>query len=134
MDRLHLVVGANEGSPAGLIVMLAVMVLMIAAAWRVYTKAGKPGWAVLVPIYNVIVFLQIAGKPIWWIVLFFIPFVNLVAQVLVSLSVAERFGRGTGTGVGLAFLPFIFYPILGFGSATYGAGPAPGQPSIAPAA
>lgn len=98
----------------------AVIVFIIAAMWKVFTKAGQPGWASLIPIYNVIVLLKIAGKPVWWFILFFVPLVNLIIGILVSLAVAERFGKGAGFGVGLAFLPFIFYPILGFGSATYG--------------
>jgi hypothetical protein len=63
--------------------------------------------------------LQIAGKPIWWIVLFFIPVVNFVVAIIVSIDVAKNFGKGTGFGLGLAFLSPIFYPILGFGSAQY---------------
>ena len=66
-----------------------------------------------------------AGKPTWWIVLFLIPLVSLVAAVLVSIEIAKKFGQGTGYGLGLAFLPMLFYPMLGFGSAQYqGAKPA----------
>ncbi|HRH96867.1 MAG TPA: DUF5684 domain-containing protein, partial [Prosthecobacter sp.] len=61
--------------PVGTIVLLAVVVVMIAAMWKVFTKAGEPGWACLVPIYNIIVYLKISGKPVWWIILFIIPFV-----------------------------------------------------------
>lgn len=103
----------------GSIIMLAFIVLMIAALWKVFAKAGEPGWAAIVPIYNLVVMLKIAGKPIWWIVLFFIPFVNFVMAILVALGVSEKFGKGAGFGIGLAFLPMIFYPILGFGSAAY---------------
>jgi hypothetical protein len=63
----------NEGPGAGsIIVMLLIAAFMIAAMWKVFTKAGKPGWAAIVPIYNIIVLLGIAGKPTWWIILFFI--------------------------------------------------------------
>ena len=65
--------------------------------------------------------LQVAGKPLWWIVLFIIPFVNFVAAILVSLDVAKNFGKGAGFGIGLGFLPFIFYPLLGFSDASIGA-------------
>jgi len=68
--------------------------------------------------------LQITGKPIWWLILYLIPFVNIVAVILVCIELAKRFGKGVGFGVGLALLPFIFYPILGFGDATYGRVPA----------
>jgi uncharacterized membrane protein YoaK (UPF0700 family) len=82
-------------------------------------KAGKPGWAAIIPIYNVIVLLQIAGKPLWWIILLFIPIVNLIMAILIGIAVAKKFGKSGGFGVGLALLGFIFYPILGFGDAQY---------------
>ena len=100
--------------------MGAFLVLMIASAWKVFTKAGKPGWAAIVPIYNIIVMLEVTAKPLWWIVLFFIPIANFIAAILLSLALAEKFGKGTGFGVGLAFLPFIFLPMLAFGDARYG--------------
>lgn len=100
-------------------VELAILVAIIAGFWKVFTKAGKPGWAAIIPIYNVIVLLEIAGKPLWWIILFFIPLVNLVMAIIVSIALAEKFGKGAGFGVGLALLGFIFYPILGFGDAQY---------------
>ena len=103
----------------GMLIWLAVVVLVIAGLWKVFVKAGKPGWACIVPIYNLVVLLEIAGRPIWWIVLFFIPIANIVAAVLIGIDVAKSFNKGTGFGLGLAFLGFIFYPILGFGDATY---------------
>ena len=84
-----------------------------------FEKAGKPGWGAIVPIYNIVILLEIAGKPIWWFILFFIPFVNFIVVILISIEVAKNFGKGTGFGLGLAFLGFIFYPILGFGDAKY---------------
>ena len=99
--------------------VIALVVLMIGSVWKVFTKAGKPGWACIVPIYNVIVLLEIAGKPLWWILLMIIPFVNIVIAILLAMEVAKKFGQSAGFGLGLAFLPFIFYPVLGFGSARY---------------
>ncbi len=132
-ENLQLVMAANEGLPAGvLVVYLLIGLVVVAGMWKVFSKAGKPGWAVLVPIYNIIVLLDIAGKPAWWFVLFLIPIVNAVVAILVSLAIAERFGKGAGFGIGLAFLGFIFYPILGFGSATYRGAAA--HPGMAPAA
>ena len=87
--------------------------------WKVFTKAGKPGWAAIVPIYNIIVLLEIVGKPLWWIVLFIIPLVNIVAAILVNVALAEKFGKEIGFAVGLILLPIVFIPILGFGNATY---------------
>jgi hypothetical protein len=63
--------------------------------------------------------LKIAGKPLWWILLLLIPFVGIVIAIIVTIEVAKNFGKGTGFGLGLAFLGFIFYPILGFGDAKY---------------
>ena len=102
-----------------MLVWLAIVVLMIAAMWRVFTKAGKPGWAVIVPIYNIIVMLEIAGKPLWWFLLLLIPLVNVVVGFLVMIGIAEKFGKSAGFGVGLTLLGFIFFPILAFGDAQY---------------
>ena len=119
-------VNAPQGQGTGLtIVEIALLVLLIAGMWKVFQKAGKPGWAAIIPIYNIIVLLQITGKPIWWLVLYFIPLVNFVVLVLVCIALARRFGKGVGFAIGLALLPFIFYPILGFGDATYGGALAP---------
>lgn len=112
-----------------LVIYLAVLVLTIAGIWKTFSKAGEPGWAAIIPIYNVIVLLRVAGKELWWIVLFLIPFVNIIAQLIVSIAIAEQFGKSAGFGVGLWLLPMIFYPILGLGSAQYG-----GAPAAAPAA
>ncbi len=103
----------------GLIIQLVIMVAIIAGFWKVFVKAGQPGWAAIVPIYNAIVMLKIAGRPVWWIILFLIPIVNFVVAIIVSIDIAKAFQKGTGFGVGLALLGFVFYPILGFGDATY---------------
>ena len=96
-----------------LVIELAVIVAIIAGLWKVFVKAGKPGWAAIVPIYNIIVLLEIADKPLWWIILFFIPFVNVIMAILVGIAVAKNFGKSDAFGVGLGLLGFIFYPILG---------------------
>ena len=101
------------------LIEIAIIVAIIAGFWKVFVKAGKPGWAAIIPIYNAIVLLQIAGKPLWWIILFFIPLVNIVMAVLVGIAVAKSFGKGEGFGIGLGLLGFIFYPILGFSDAQY---------------
>ena len=109
-----------------LIVMLAIGVLIIASVWKVFTKAGQPGWAAIVPIYNGIVMLQIVGRPLWWILLMMIPFVNIVIGIMVAIDLAKSFGQSAGFGIGLIFLGFIFFPMLGFGSARYLGPAAPG--------
>lgn len=102
-----------------LLIYLAIFIVIIASFWKVFTKAGQPGWASIIPIYNLIVMLQIVGRPWWWILLLLIPIVSLVIAIIISIDMAKSFGKGTGFGIGLALLGFIFYPILGFGSATY---------------
>jgi len=102
-----------------LVIELVLVVLMLAGLWKIFTKAGKPGWAAIVPIYNAIVMLEIAGRPVWWILLLLIPCVNFVVAIMVAIDLAKNFGKGTGYGLGLAFLPFIFYPLLGFSDAKY---------------
>ncbi|HVW41195.1 MAG TPA: DUF5684 domain-containing protein [Amycolatopsis sp.] len=109
---------------------LAFAVLMIAAMWKVFTKAGQPGWAAIVPIYNTIVLLRIAGKPWWWVLLMLIPLVDIVLLFIVYIDLAKSFGQGTGFGVLMVFFPYVCVPILGFGSARYlgPAGAGGGQP------
>lgn len=112
------ILGAVFGCGCGLL-YLAVVVVVIAGGWKVFAKAGKPGWAVIVPIYNLIVILEITGRPIWWVLLMFIPFVNIVVGIIIALDMAKAFGKSPLFGVGLILLPMIFYPILGFGDAKY---------------
>ncbi len=101
------------------LVYLAVIVLLIASMWVIFTKAGQPGWAAIVPIYNGVVLLQIVGRPVWWIVLLLIPFVNFIVGLLVVLDLAKSFGQSVGFGIGLLLLPFVFAPMLAFGDAKY---------------
>jgi len=98
---------------------LAFIVLMIAAIWKIFSKAGQPGWASIIPIYNIYIWCKIAGRPGWWVILMLIPFVNLIIGIILQVRVAERFGKSDLFAVGMLFLSFIFYPILGFGSAQY---------------
>lgn len=103
--------------------IVALIVFLIVAEWKVYTKAGQPGWAVLIPIYNFYVLLKIVGKPGWWLLLMLVPLVNIVIAIYVIHLLSKSFGQGTGFTFGLIFLSFIFYPILGYGGAKY-VGPA----------
>ena len=105
-----------------MLIYLAIIVLFIVGLWKTFAKAGKPGWAAIIPIYNAIVLLEIVGKPIWWIILMFIPVVNFIVAIIVMVELAKVFGKGVGFAVGMIFLGFIFVPILGFGSAQYQGG------------
>ncbi|HEX8850888.1 MAG TPA: DUF5684 domain-containing protein [Gemmatimonadaceae bacterium] len=101
-----------------LLVWLAIVVLLVASMWRVFQRAGQPGWMAIVPVLNAYVLTKIAGKSGWLLLLMFIPIVNIVVAFVIAFGVAERFRRGQGFGLGLALLPFIFYPILAFGEDT----------------
>jgi hypothetical protein len=106
------------------LIPFAVFVLMIVSAWKVFEKAGKPGWACLIPIYNLIVMLEIVDRPWWWLFLLLIPLVNLVFAVILCIDLAKAFDQGAAFGIGLLLLGFIFYPILAFGDASYVGAPA----------
>lgn len=115
---------ANEQIGAGIgivsaIIYLAVLVLIIASIWKIFEKAGKPGWAAIIPIYNIIVLIEIVGKPMWWIALMLVPCVNIVAQIWLANLLSKSFGKSEGFTVGMVLLPFVFYPMLGFGDAEY---------------
>ena len=112
--------GVDEGvSVVSIVIALILAVVLIVAWWKIFTKAGKPGWAALIPIYNVIVMLQVIGRPIWWIILFLIPVVNIIIEIIVFLDLAKSFGRSTWFGIGLILLNPIFVLILAFGDAEY---------------
>lgn len=111
--------GAGAAGAFVLIIQLAILVLMLVAMWKVFTKAGQPGWACIIPIYNIYILTKIAGKPGWWVLLMFVPVVNFIISILLSLALATNFGKSAGFAIGLLLLPFIFYPILAFGDAQY---------------
>jgi hypothetical protein len=109
----------SSGGSVLLLIYLVVIAAWLIGNWILYSKAGRPGWASIIPIYSGYVLLKIVGRPGWWLILFLIPVVNLVTYIIVMLDLAKAFGKGSGFGVGLMFLPFIFIPILGFGEARY---------------
>jgi hypothetical protein len=113
MDQLIALLGVY------FIFVLAIGVFLIICQWKIYTKAGKPGWACLIPIYNIVVLLEIVKKPIWWLLLMLIPVVNVFIAILIMIELAKVFGKDGGFTVGLILLPYVFYPILAFGDAKY---------------
>ncbi|WDF76959.1 DUF5684 domain-containing protein [Mucilaginibacter sp. AW1-7] len=131
---------ASSGSPAVFAALFGIMmipaiitwVIVVVGMWKVFEKAGKPGWASIIPIYNVIVLLEIVGKPVWWIIMFLIPCVNFIFGIWTINLLSKSYGQSEGFTIGLLLLPFIFYPILGFGNYQYigpaGAGFAGFQP------
>jgi hypothetical protein len=131
-----LMLAANGGAVGILVIVyIAVIVFEIAALWKVFVKAGHPGWAAIIPIYNLYVLLKVIGRPPWWLLLFIVgvivPFVGwillFVIGIIIAIDLAKSFNKSSGFAVGLFLLNFIFIPILGFGEARY-AGPAAGRP------
>jgi Family of unknown function (DUF5684) len=106
-------------SPVSMIIGVLIALLLIVAMWKVFTKAGQPGWASIIPIYNLYIWCKIVGRPGWWVILMLIPFVNIIIGIILCIDMAKSFGKGAGFGIGLALLGIIFVPILGFGSAQY---------------
>jgi len=105
-----------------LIFYIGIIVLMVAAMWKIFVKAGEEGWKAIIPIYNAIVLLKIVGKPWWWLLLYLVPIVNIVFAIWTINMLSKSFGKDEGFTVGLILLGIVFYPILGFGDARY-AGP-----------
>jgi hypothetical protein len=120
LDLLFAVLGAY------LVVILLIGAFLAICQWKIFTKAGKPGWAILIPFYNLYVYTQIIKRPSWWMVLYFlsiIPFIGsiavLVIAILDTVRLAKVFGKDTGFAIGLVLLPIVFIPMLAFGSAEY---------------
>jgi hypothetical protein len=113
----------GAGMMVFMLVYLAVIIVMVVALWKIFTKAGQPGWAAIVPIYNTyILMIEICKMEMLWFILSFVPFVNIVAGIMATLKLAEKFGKEIGFAIGLILLPFVFLPILAFGSAEYEGG------------
>jgi hypothetical protein len=96
-----------------------IYIVLIIANWKIYEKAGKPGWAAIIPIYNIVVLLEIVGKPVWWIILFLIPCVNIIFAVWTINLLSKSFGQSEGFTIGLLLLGVVFFPILAFGNYQY---------------
>jgi len=108
------------------LIWLAIVVIVIAGLWKVFTKAGQPGWAAIIPIYNIYIILQIVGRPTWWLAFLLLPIIPvigglalLVVLFIIYWDLAKSFGKDVGYAIGLLLLSFIFVPMLGFGSAQY---------------
>ena len=99
------------------IIYFAFIVFVIASEWKTFEKAGEPGWACIIPFYNIYIMAKIGGVKNWWLI--FIPLANIYIIFVIMIALAKSFGKDTGFGLGLIFLGFIFFPILGFGDAQY---------------
>jgi hypothetical protein len=132
---LPLAQAADDASPqqaqnplagaVGGVIGLVFGLIAIVSLWKIFTKAGWPGWASIIPFYNFYVICRIAGKPGWWLVLMLIPLVNFIVAIIVFFGLAKSFGKGAGFALGLILLGIIFLPILAFGDARYQGATAP---------
>jgi hypothetical protein len=112
--------GTDYTLPTWAIILCCVIALLqIIGQWKVFVKAGQPGWACIIPIVNIYFMTKIGGKPGWWTLLCLIPFVNIIFIIWIINMVSKSFGKDEGFTVGLILLSFIFWPILGFGNARY---------------
>jgi hypothetical protein len=111
---------------------LALLVVVIAGMWKLFEKAGHPGWACIIPFYNIYIMLKIAGRPGWWLLLMLLPIVNILISIVLAIDIAKAFGQGAAFGFFLNFLlGGIGYVILGFGNYRYvGPGPQPLAASV----
>jgi hypothetical protein len=99
--------------------VLVLSVVAVIGLWKVFVKAGQKGWAAIIPVYNIIILLRIINKPYWWVFFYFVPFINVPTYYITIYELAKTFKREIGFTFGMLFLPFIFYPILGFGKSEY---------------
>ncbi|MCD2201667.1 DUF5684 domain-containing protein [Halobacterium sp. KA-4] len=135
LDSLLLPLQSSAGDAVaglvGLLIALVVLVAVVGGTWLTFSKAGEPGWAAIIPIYNVYVMIKIGGNEWWWLLLLFVPIVNIFVLAKISIDIAESFGCGLLFGIGLWLIPAIFFPVLGFGDYEYrgrgGSSPSSGQ-------
>jgi hypothetical protein len=114
MDVLDLILFGTAG------VMIVLTTTITAGTWAIFEKGGRPGWSVFVPLYNLIVLHQVAGKSAWWVLFYLMcPGVNIFTLLALYMSLCARFGKGFVYALGLLFVPFLFFPLLGFSAAQY---------------
>jgi hypothetical protein len=124
--------GLIAGAIANFMLTVAIYVIFVIGAWRVFSKADRPGWWSIIPIWNAIVLLQITGRSGWWVLGYLIPLLNLFVQIRWGIEMAQSYGRGIGFAIGLILLEPLFLVILGFGDTSY-LGPAAQAPRAAAA-
>jgi hypothetical protein len=113
------IIGGVIGYVFLLLLSMAISAFTLVCMWKIFTKAGKPGWAALVPFYNTLVTLEFLGRPWWFLLLMFVPIANVVIEIIIIFDYAKSFGKSTAFGFGLLFLSIVFIPILAFGSSRY---------------
>ncbi|MBD5475216.1 MAG: signal peptidase I [Lachnospiraceae bacterium] len=113
------------GSIVYMLVVLAIAIVVLVGLWKVFEKAGKPGWGAIVPLYNLYCLFEMTFGTGWLFLLIFVPCVGAIMTIIMWIKLAMAFDKGVGFGIGILFLPFIFVPMLGFGDAQY-VGPSKG--------
>ena len=111
--------GSAIGAGVAIIFYLVIIVVMLASLWKTFEKMGQPGWYGIIPIFNFCVIAKLAGRDWWWGLLIIIPCIGWVFQIILLNDLSKLFSKGVGYTIGLIFLPFIFFPMLAFGSAQY---------------
>jgi len=102
------------------VLYVLIVLLILVSLWLIIRKAGRLGVSQIIPIWNVIEWVRISGKPLWWVVLILlIPIVNIVMLIIVWIAICKAFGKSGAWVLGIIFLPFIFLPLLAFGDAKY---------------
>jgi hypothetical protein len=119
VTKLSVPLQSSSSGNIELFAILALTVVIFAGFWKMFEKAGEPGWAGIIPIYNLYILVKISGNAWWWFILLLVPVVNFFAALKISIDVAGKFNRGVLFGLGLMFVSFIFYPLLGFGDYQY---------------
>jgi len=110
----------SSDNTSNVVIGFILALIGVVALWRVFQKASQPGWAAIIPLYNMYVVLKVAGRPGWWLILYLIPLVNVIVHIVVSIDLAKAFGKSAAFGFfGLGLFSVIGYLILGFGDAKY---------------
>jgi hypothetical protein len=118
-DGQAAVAGAAGGLVGGIFSLL-IAIVMVVSLWKIFAKAGQPGWASVIPIYNEYVLMtQVVGRPLWFFLLVFVPCLNAIALVITMFDLAKAFGKGIGFAIGMILLPVVFIPLLAFGDSEY---------------
>ena len=106
-------------NPLPTIISLVLCVFVLVCMWIIFRKAGKPGWAAIVPFYNLYVLFDITWGSGMRFLLMLIPLYNIILGIQTQIRLAKAFGKGGGFAAGLIFLPYVFMPLLAFGKGTY---------------
>lgn len=101
------------------IIFIGVLVFSLISLAKIFKKANRSGISAIIPIYNIIVLLEITNYPKWYIFLYFIPGANIIIHLMIMMKLSKLFKKGNAFGFGLIFLPFIFFPILAFNDSEY---------------